>query len=688
MSQPCPTVAIDASPATMRKRDFVSVARLRKFAGHFLIVLTTCTSATLFVTATPQAVVAQQQADVIRGRVTGPDNKPIVNVQVTTVSFIGGISRNKRTDKDGRFSITYPNGEGDYWISYSAIGYTAQRFEIKRSADEEILIADVKLSNTQTLQAVTVTASGPRQTPGRIDYSGNDISGTDRYVSTGGIDPQLAGNLAAMAANTPGVQLIPGVDGNADMFSILGLDGSQNNGALNGQQNGLSNIPRDAQVSTTLRAGYDVANGGFSGAQVNVSTQSGSNYISRAMSGVFNAPQAQFNDRVGQASEYSYISLGGRASGPILTDKDFYTFSFQFDRRSQNLATLLSTTPVVFQSAGISTDSVARLRTILNNIGVPISTGSIGNNSARTNASLLGGIDWAPKSQNSGHAFNLSYNGGFSSTGPQATATSQTPASLGESQSLNGSAQLRHTNFFGSVLTESMLSASGSRNKTNPFLELPSGTVLVTSTLDDGTATARSLIFGGSANANTNSSVSAAGRNMLSWFSANNKHRLKLISELRIDRSSSERASNLLGRYTYQSLADLEAGKPSSFSRSLNAVNQNGSGLVGALAFGDAWRPSKDVQVQYGVRLDGNRFLTRPAENAAIESAFGVSNNEVPNGVYVSPRLGFSWLYGKASQIPYAEGFVTGPRATIRGGIGIFQNVRGPDLATGAIANT
>lgn len=687
MSLPCATSICTRMPVRRRDRDTGPMRRLlSRSARALLFSMTAAITAIATESATANAVHAQVQAEVIRGRITGPDSQPIVNALITTVSFNGGITKTKRTDKNGRYSITYPNGEGDYWISITAIGYQPQRFEIKKLADEEVLIADVKLSNTQEMSTISVTASGPRQSVGRTDYMG-DATGGDRYVGTP-MSPELAGNLAAMAANTPGVQLIPGVDGNPDMFSIFGLDGSQNNTALNGQQGGPSSLPRDANVQTQVRTGYDVANGGSSGAQVNITTFSGSNYIQRMLSGVFNAPQAQFNDRVGQASEYSYISIGGRASGAIVQDKDFYSASFQFDRRSQDLATLVSNTPVVFQSAGISNDSVARLRSILGNIGIPISTRQIGNTSARTNASLLGSLDWAPKTEQSGHAFNISYSGSFNNVGPQAVATSQTPASLGESRTLNGSAQLRHTNFFESVLTETLLSVSGSSNRSKPFLELPGGSVLVTSTLNDGTATARTLNFGGSANANATGNQSFSARNMLSWFSGNSKHRLKLITELRADRSSSDRSTNLLGRYTYQSLADLEANRPSSYTRNLNAVQQDGSALIGAIALGDAWRPKRDIQVQYGFRIDGNRFLSTPEENALIKSVFNQSNKNVPNGIYLSPRLGFSWLYGKSPMIPFAEGFISGPRATIRGGVGVFQNMRGPDLASQAIANT
>ena len=405
---------------------------------------------------------------------------------------------------------------------------------------------------------------------------------------------------------------------------------------------------------------------------------------------MFNAPQAQWNDRVGQAAEYTNLSFGGRLSGPIVMDKDFYNMSFQFDRRSQDLPTLLSTAPVLFQSAGIATDSVTRFRSVLGRIGVPSSARGLGSSSPRTTASVLGSLDWAPKSPTSGQAFNIAYNGSWNSAGPQGTSLwTQTPGSLSSSASMSGGVQLRHTNYFGKgVLTESNVSVTGSRSHSDPYLELPSGSVLVTSKLDDGSTSTRSLGFGGGANASANNTAAVTARNVLSWFSDNNKHRIKLISELRADRTNSEQAFNLRGRYTYQSLADLDAGRPSSFSRSLNAVDRTGSALVGALALGDAWRPNKDVQVQLGVRVDGNYFLTKPTENAVVQNAFGASNTNVPNGVYVSPRIGFSWLYGTASQIPYADGFFTGPRATVRGGIGVFQNMRGPDLVTSAIANT
>src|SRR5262245_28375337 len=90
--------------------------------------------------------VAAQQADVIRGRVIGPDSLPLPEVLATVTSFSGNVSRTARTNKDGRFTVTFPAGDGDYMVAFAAIGYAAKRFEVKRMADEEVLVADAKLT--------------------------------------------------------------------------------------------------------------------------------------------------------------------------------------------------------------------------------------------------------------------------------------------------------------------------------------------------------------------------------------------------------------------------------------------------------------------------------------------------------------------------------------------------------------
>ncbi|HZK78687.1 MAG TPA: carboxypeptidase-like regulatory domain-containing protein, partial [Gemmatimonadaceae bacterium] len=100
-----------------------------------------------------------QAADVIRGRVTGPDSAAIESVVVTATSISGNVTRTARTDRNGRFTLTFPGGDGDYMVSFAALGFAAKRFEVKRAADEDILVADTRLARIGTiLDPVKITA--------------------------------------------------------------------------------------------------------------------------------------------------------------------------------------------------------------------------------------------------------------------------------------------------------------------------------------------------------------------------------------------------------------------------------------------------------------------------------------------------------------------------------------------------
>src|SRR5262249_15625112 len=71
-----------------------------------------------------------------------------------------------------------------------------------------------------------------------------------------------------------------------------------------------------------------------------------------------------------------------------------------------------------------------------------------------------------------------------------------------------------------------------------------------------------------------------------------------------------------------------------------------------------------------------------------VERTFSTRNDERPDRIYVSPRLGFSWGYGTAPQIAGFEGAQRGPRAVVRGGIGMFQNTPQASLLGNAMDNT
>ncbi|MGH7636005.1 MAG: carboxypeptidase regulatory-like domain-containing protein, partial [Gemmatimonadaceae bacterium] len=317
---------------------------------------------------------ARAQVDVIRGRVTGggPDSLPIPDVTVTATSVSGGVNRSARTDREGRYTITFPDGDGDYIVSFSALGYAARRFQVKRIADEDFLVADARLQRVNTvLDAVEVV--GERQRP-RRDDAAPDVSGTERVIATNEVPANLLGDLAAMAATLPGVQAVTGDDGSSG-YSVLGLGADQNATMLNGMNFGGSQLPRDAAISTSLvTSPYDVSRGGFSGAMMNIRTRSGSNFIARTNSLNFDSPMMQWSDAAARSlgQEYSNASLGGLVSGPLVYDRTFYSVSYQLGRRANDFQTLLTMDPLGLQTAGVSADSANRLLGIMSAQQIPV----------------------------------------------------------------------------------------------------------------------------------------------------------------------------------------------------------------------------------------------------------------------------------------------------------------------------
>jgi len=639
---------------------------------------------------TSAAPLRGQQADVIRGRVIGPDSQPVENVIVTATSITGNVTRSARTDKQGRYTLTFPGGDGDYMVSFAAIGFGPRRFEVKRNADEDILIADARLARVSTvLDAVKV--AGTRSPVPRNDLP-PDVGGTERALTNSAVPADLMGDLAAMAASLPGVQLVPGENGDPNGYSLLGLGADQNSTTLNGMQFGGSNLPRDAAVSSSLvTSPYDVARGGFSGGQLNLRTRSGSNFLTRGMSLNVDAPQLQWSDDATQAlgQEYSNISLGGTVSGPIALDKSFYNMAYQVGRRSNDLQTLLTTSDVGLTAAGVAPDSVARLIGILQAAGIPASVGSFRDDRVGDQGLIFGNVDFAPPSSTTGQAVNVSFNGAWNRQSPVSTLATATPAHSGNRTGWRGGIQARHNAYVRGILSETSFGVGASRNEATPLLQLPAGRVRVNSMFSDGTQGVENLSFGGSQALNSTQRASNVGlMNQLSWFSTDSKHRVKLTSELRHDASAQEQSANRLGTFTFNSLAELEAGRASSFTRQLAPRIRDASQLIAGLSLGDSYRRTSTLQLQYGVRLDANRFLSAPAANADVLTVFGVRNEELPNRVYVSPRMGFSWTYGTAPQIAGFEGAARGPRAVVRGGLGMFQNMASTNLIGPALENT
>jgi len=634
------------------------------------------------------------QADVVRGRVIGPDSTPVERATVTVTSLRGNVSRSARTDKDGRYTVTFPGSDGDYFVNVAAFGFASKRFEVKRIADQEILVGNARLVVVpQQLDAVKVDAARQRIARGEMP---SDIGGSERATNSAALAADPLADLAALAASIPGVQLIPSSDG-PNGFSVLGLTADQNVTTLNGMTFAGSSLPRDAAVSTSLvTTPYDVSRGNFSGGMFAIRAEPGSNYIARLGGVNVDAPRLQLADPVTRSlgQQYRSVSVGGRASGPIQPDKTFYSIAYQAGRRSADIQSLLNTDAVGLRAVGVASDSVARLLSILGRAGVPTTTAGVPAARYNDNASVFGTLDFAPPTSTSGQAVNLTFNAAWNRAEPALNSAAELPARNGERESWFGVVQARQSGYYGfGILSETSVGLSRFRASGSPFVDLPSAVVRINSSLLDGprsgSGSVQEVAFGGNADLGASQTTTTAQvMNQLSWFSESNRHRLKLTTEARRDQFTQDATTNRLGIFGFNSLADVEANRPTAFMRTLGSQARHEAQYVGGLSIGDSYTSAENVQLQYGVRVDGNQFTSRPSFNADVERAFGVRNDRVPSAVYVSPRAGFSWAYGAASQVSGFESAARDPRATIRGGVGIFQSTPNATQIGVALDNT
>src|SRR5581483_7052774 len=103
-------------------------------------------------------------------------------------------------------------------------------------------------------------------------------------------------------------------------------------------------------------------------------------------------------------------------------------------------------------------------------------------------------------------------------------------------------------------------------------LALPHGSVRVGATYADGHDGVTQLTFGGGTGGERdNSSRSWETTNQLSWLSGDGRHRLNFGQSITFTWASASEIADPFGAYTYQSLADLVANRPASYTRTLSS---------------------------------------------------------------------------------------------------------------------
>jgi hypothetical protein len=601
--------------------------------------------ALLAATASRSAAQVGSTTDILTGVVTNTAGAPIPGATVEAKSVETQVTRRARTNSDGRYTILFPDGGGQYQLTVKFLGMAPATLNVSHVADEDRLVTNVRLSQNPTeIQGVVVRArqtprdAGDRPTPGS-----QERNLTPEQLARLPIDQS---DLALLATLAPGVVGIEGTDSTASAFSVAGLRPDANSVTLDGLTFGASTVPQDAVRNTrVITSSYDVARGQFSGGQIASTTRSGSNFVQGTFNYSLRDQQLAWEagDPTAFNRGYTQNQLSSGFGGPIVKDRLFVFGSAQARRRTDAVPSLVNADAATLGRVGVSRDSVDRFLSIVQGFGLTPDASLEDSRDADTYSALMRFDLLASSGQ------TLTLRGDFRGTGqdPTRVGTLSLPQTGGNQKSSGGGIMaVLSSNFGGRFINELRAYAQTDQRHSDPFFFMPAARVQVSSDLTDARSIT-TLTFGGNAGLPQRSLARSLDvSNELSWLQGNGDHRVKLGLLFSGSRFSQDVTSNRLGTYTFNSLEDLADNQPSIFTRTLSPAIRTGTSLNSAVYLGDTWRKSRSLQLTYGARLEHTQFDGAPAYNPEVEQIFGYRTNEIPTETHASPRVGFTWVLG------------------------------------------
>jgi Carboxypeptidase regulatory-like domain len=655
------------------------VPRAGRLAAAALLALGLCL---------PRAARAQR-TDVIRGRVTDDSGRVAAGADVVATRAYDLQNFTTTTDSAGRFQLVIANGRQDYLLFVSKAGFRPYQKRVQPAPGDSVITADVVLHPAPPQQLRAVQSRAASTKPSRVENAMQSPPGADAIMRggvTASFTPDQMGDLSAMGDLMPGM-----ING-----SMFGLGAGQNGTLLDGMSFQGGALPRDADVTTTIAtSAYDPSIGGFSGTVTSATLSPASIMNEITAHTWFDAPALEYNDPVAArlGDRFAQTSVSAGATGATGFEKLFYNLSGQYSRRLASTTDLLDADPTVLYAAGVSPDSAARAVAAARAAGIPVAPLSFPTDQVTDNGIFLGRIDF-PKSQYDPGARNewsLLLYGDVTRRQSFGFGPTSTPSLGNEGNSGIFNVQLVRSAYFGpldSWLDETRSAITVNRNSTSPYVAGPGGSVRIASTLPDGTGGVSSLSLGGAGNSGSHDrSWTWETLNTTQWFVHGTSNRLKLYADSRFDGYDHWAPGADLGSFYYNSLAGLAANQPASYTRTLMSPAIRGTAWSGVLALGDYWKKSPTFQLEGGLRLETNRYLSAPAGNPAVVQAFGLRNDAVPNTLHLSPRLGFTWVVGHGQTVNSigmigngVGSFYQGPYGVLRGGVGEWRGAMTPTL--------
>ncbi len=688
---------------------------------------------------------AQNTTSGISGMITGADGKPANGAKVTIVHTESGSVNNTITDAQGRYTARGLRAGGPYTITITQDGVTEKRENVFVPLAETFTV-DAKIGEP-TMQVVEVAGVSGRSDKFSKSTMGSGTNIGARELATLG---SIQRNLADYARTDPRISQTDkergeiSAGGQNSRYNSITIDGVGISDTFGLEANGLPTakqpISIDAIQSVQVNvSNYDVTQKGYTGANINAVTKSGTNELKGSAYYVYR------DDRlVGQrynATTDSYIdaptfkesTIGATLGGPIIKDKLFFFASLE-ELKSTRAAPEFGPLGSAQTNVGITTTAIASAQSIAKSkYGMDIGAPEVPSGTELSVKDALIKLDW---NINDDHRASFRYTkteqkepifAGFSATG-----LSLSSYWWSQNKTIESAVAQVFSDWTPTFSTELKLSNRNYDSVPANNAKLPSIGLGFSGNLPAGTASTvrtgtRFLNFGTELSRQNNvlGTKTADAYLGANWLHGN--HEVKFGGDYtnnevynaflqNVNGTYNFNCTNSSATYTYTfgaincstaTAAQVEAAVLENFSRGrassyIVQVPVAGGTLSDAIAqfklknYGafvqDSWKVNKNLSVMYGVRLDAPSISDKPLANPAVAAAmvagnpatntrqsggFGLDNTQTIDGQDLyQPRVGFNYTFDT-------------PRAMqVRGGLGLFQGAAANVWLSNPFSNT
>ncbi|MEW6021069.1 MAG: TonB-dependent receptor [Pseudomonadota bacterium] len=666
---------------------------------------------------------AQNTTSAIGGRVAGADGRPVAGAQVSILHTESNSVSNVSTDAEGRYVARGLRVGGPYTIIITKDGITEKRENVFVQLAET---ASIDATLGQAMQTVTVTGTANRSERfNRTTMGAGTSIGATELATQGSIQR----NLQDYARADPRVSQNDkergeiSVAGQNSRYNTITVDGVAINDTFGLESNGSPTarqaISIEAIQSVQVNvANYDVTQKGYTGANINAVTKSGTNTWKGGAYYVWRNDRfvgERYNnvtDTYSDAPKFKETTKGLWASGALIEDKLFIyalTEKSESSRASPDFGIIGSTAGT---TVPITAGAVAAAQQIARDVyGIEIGGLNVPAGSQLSSEEKLLKVDW---NISDNHRANFRYGKttqsepvfpSFSATGVTLdsmfysneksieTAVAQVFSDWTPTFSTEFRASLRD---YDSVpKNSSRLPSIGLAFSGALPAGVPAGTSTSTRYLNFGTEYARQL--------------NVLGTKTMDYYGAANwivgDHEIKGGFDYSTNKIYNAYLQNVFGSYTFGcddtlnanicrngTAAQIEAavlqnfrnGNPTSYTVQVAAPGASLADGISSftmkntgLFLQDTWTASKNLTVTYGVRVDETGVGSKPLANADVArpviagnyatgrgqtGGFGYDNTVTPDGKKLwQPRVGFNYKFDTARP------------TQIRGGAGLFQ---------------